>query len=144
MLYQGTPYLTTEPPSSIYQRADPPDPAQVSNHTLVGVQCLHVESRLRPVLGFVFSAASSWPESLIAVLGRRAIHVFFVVALCAPPPQMFVHRDLARPLSFRAATPHKQACSVTQHLSLLGHNRESGGVGGRLCGRDCIVYDVCR
>ena len=40
MLYQGTPYLTTEPPSSIYQRADPPDLAQVSNYTLVGGQCL--------------------------------------------------------------------------------------------------------
>ena len=63
------------------------------------------------------SAASSWPESLIAVLGRRAIHVFFVVRLCAPPPQMFVHRDLARPLSVRAATPSTPACSVTRHLS---------------------------
>ena len=103
-----------------------------------------VESRLLPVLGFVFSATSSWPESLVAVLVRRAIHVFFVVALCSPPPQMFVHRDLARPLSFRAATPSTQACSVTRHLSLLGHNRESGGVGRRLCGRDCMVYDVCR
>ena len=36
MLYQSTPYLTKEPPSSIYHWADPPDLAQVSNYTLVG------------------------------------------------------------------------------------------------------------
>ena len=49
MLYQGTPYLTTEPPSSIYLRADPPDPAQVSNNTLVGGQCLHHAGVFTPI-----------------------------------------------------------------------------------------------
>ena len=93
------------------------------------------------IFGCILVARELFSMSLIGVRFTFGVLVF---TLCAPPPQMFVHRDLARPLSFRAATTRTQACSVTQHLSLLGHNRKSGGVGCRLCERDCIVSDVCR
>ena len=103
-----------------------------------------VESRLLPVLGFVFSATSSWPESLVAVLVRRAIHVFCRRSLFAATSNVCAPRPSTPSLLRRAATPPTQACSVTRHLSVLGHNRESGGGGRRLCGRDCMVSDVCR
>ena len=101
-----------------------------------------VESRLLPVLGFVFSATSSWPESLVAVLVRRAIHVFCRRSLFAAISNVCAPRPSTPPLLQSRNTPHKGM--QRNAASLLGHNRESEGFGRRLCGRDCIVYDVCR
>ena len=51
----GYPISHDGTPSSIYQRADPPDLAQVSNYTLVGGRCLHVTNRSRPYVHSVYT-----------------------------------------------------------------------------------------
>ena len=100
------------------------------------------------MLGFVVSAASSWPESLLSLcsVGVRFMHFLSSRSVSLSVRRHFKCLCTARPLSFRAAIPPTQACSVTQHRSLLGHNRESGGVGRRLCGSRCIesMNDMCR
>ena len=91
-----------------------------------------VESRLLPVLGFVFSAASSWPESLIAVLGRRAIHVLFfgLRPLCAATSIVCAPRPSTPSLLQSRNTPHTGMQRNAAPFSPRPQSGERGYVSG--------------
>ena len=102
-----------------------------------------VESRLLPVLGFVFSATSSWPESLVAVLVRRAIHVFCRRSLFAATSNVCAPRPSTPSLLQSRNTPHTGMQRNAAPLSPRPQSGERGGWSSPLWAR-LQVSDVCR